>query len=314
MSRYDGPVVDAHHHFWQPALGFQPWLRPGAAIEFRYGDYSALKRDYLPADLRRDAAEAGIHLVGSVSMETEWVDDDEVGEVVHTERYARADGLPSAIVAHATLHRPDVTATLAELAAHDLVRAVRHKPGQSADPARPAVTLLSDPAWRRGFAALAGHGLRFELQTAWWQFEEAHDLFRRHPEVPVTVNHAGLPADRSPEALAAWRRALRRLAELDHVNLKVSGIGVPGRRWTPALQRPVVETCVEVLGVERTMFASNFPVDSLTATYREVWGTFLDLTATWSPDEQEAVFHRTAATTYGLSLRDVDTPAPPGAA
>lgn len=300
MTGYDGPVVDAHHHFWEPARGFQPWLRPEAAIPFRYGDYAALKRDYLPADLRRDARSAGVRLVGSVSMETEWSADDELGEVAYTEAFTATDGLPTAIVAHATLDRPDVDRTLAALATHPLVRAVRHKPGQSADPAAPARTLLSDPRWRQGFSRLAAHGLTFELQTAWWQFAEARTLFAGTPEVPVVVNHAGLPADRSPDALAAWGRALRDLAELDHVRVKVSGIGVPETPWTPRLQRPVVERCVEAFGVDRVMFASNFPVDSLTATYAQVWNTFGDLTAGWSAAERRAVFAGTAVDTYRL--------------
>ena len=118
------------------------------------------------------------------------------------------------------------------------------------------------------------------------------------------------------EAMAGWRRALGKVAALQHVTLKVSGIGLPGRAWTAQLNRPVVEGAVEAFGVDRVMFASNFPVDSLTATYAEVYGGFLDLTAGWSPEEQSAVFARTAVRTYRLpsallagALRREDHPA-----
>ncbi len=47
---YDGPIVDAHHHFWDPQANYHPWLAEDAKIPFRYGDYSAIKRRYLPAD------------------------------------------------------------------------------------------------------------------------------------------------------------------------------------------------------------------------------------------------------------------------
>lgn len=302
MARYDGPVVDAHHHFWEPGHGHQPWLRPGVRIPFRYGDYDAIKRDYLPADLRRDAADAGIRLVGSVTMETEWDEADLIGEVVYTEAVASQHGLPDAVVARALLHHDDAEAALAALAEHPLVRAVRHKPGQADSPAAAASTptLLIDPAWQRGFAALARHGLAFELQTAWWHLDEAGALFERHPEVPVVLNHAGLPADRSPEALQGWRRATSGLARLPHVTAKISGLGLPGVRWTAGVQRPVVEHLVEAFGAERVMFASNFPVDSLTATYGEVWRSFLDISAGWSPEEQLAAFAGTAVRTYRL--------------
>lgn len=301
-ARYDGPVVDAHHHFWQPRLGHQPWLRPGASIPFRYGDYEAIKRDYLPPDLLRDAASACTRLVGSVTMETEWDEDDLLGEVVWTEGVAAEHGLPSAVVARALLHHDDVEAALAALAERPLVRAVRHKPGQAGSPAAAASTptLLSDPAWRRGFAALARHGFAFELQTAWWHLAEAAELFSRHPEVPVVLNHAGLPADRSAPALEGWRAAVRGIARLPHVSVKISGLGLPGVAWTADVQRPVVEALVEAFGADRVMFASNFPVDSLTATYEEVYGSFLEISAGWSRDEQRAAFAGTAVRTYRL--------------
>ena len=55
MARYDGPIVDAHQHFWEPERNPHPWLQPGVQIPFRYGNYDAIKRRYLPDDYRWDA-------------------------------------------------------------------------------------------------------------------------------------------------------------------------------------------------------------------------------------------------------------------
>jgi predicted TIM-barrel fold metal-dependent hydrolase len=291
VSRYAGPVIDAHHHFWEPRLGHQPWLRPGAAIPFRYGDYEAIKRDFLPADLRRLAADAGIDLVGSVTMETEWVEDDPIGEMDYTAAIAARDGLPNAAVAHALLEEPDVDETLAALAARPIVRGVRQKPGEH---------LLTDPAWRRGFARLAAHGLHFELQAAWSRFGVARELFAAHPEIPVVVNHAGLPADRSPSAMDGWRAAVESIASLPHVSMKISGIGLPGVPWTAENNRPVVDGLVEAFGTDRVMFASNFPVDSLAGSYADIYGGFVRLTSSWSEPEQRAAFAGNAVRVYRL--------------
>ena len=48
----DAVVVDAHQHFWDLTRNPYPWLQ-GEPIAFRYGDYTALRRNYLPADYRR---------------------------------------------------------------------------------------------------------------------------------------------------------------------------------------------------------------------------------------------------------------------
>ena len=49
------PIADAHQHFWDPRENYHPWLCDEPPIAFRYGDYSALRRPYLPADYLADA-------------------------------------------------------------------------------------------------------------------------------------------------------------------------------------------------------------------------------------------------------------------
>ena len=49
-------LIDAHHHFWNPDQNPYPWLSDHPEPTFFLGDYSALKRNYLVADYRRDSA------------------------------------------------------------------------------------------------------------------------------------------------------------------------------------------------------------------------------------------------------------------
>src|SRR5689334_9872430 len=44
------PIVDPHQHFWDLSRNYYPWLCDPKPMHFRYGDYSSLKRNYLPAD------------------------------------------------------------------------------------------------------------------------------------------------------------------------------------------------------------------------------------------------------------------------
>lgn len=307
MTEYQGPIIDAHHHFWEPRLGRQPWLRPEADIPFRYGEYSAIKRSYLPPDLLRDAA--GFNLVGTVTMETEWDVDDPVGEMRYTERIADRYGLPNAAVAHAVLRDPSIADTLDQLAEIPLVRSVRNKPGQAASPARAASepSLLTDPSWRAGYAELAARSLHFDLQVAWWHLHEAEDLARNFPEQLIIINHCALPSDRSEEMLRGWAASVRGIARLPNVVIKVSGIGLPGVPWRVENNRRIIETIAEAFGPDRMMFASNFPVDSLCGTYQEIFGGFRTMTADWSQAEQLAAFAGTAVRVYSLDPALIST-------
>lgn len=292
-------IVDAHHHFWDAERNYHPWLRDQPPIPFRYGDYSGIRRVYLAPEYLADAA--GWDVVGTVYVETEWDPRDPVGEMDYVAELRRAGGLPSVAVAQAWLDRPDAPALLERLAGFDFVRSVRHKPRANPGPAdgRPGGT--TDPAWRAGFAELARNGLRFDLQTPWWHLGEAADLARAFPGTRIVLNHTGLPSDRSPDGLAAWRRAMAGLAACDNVAVKISGIGVPGQAWTADANRDVVLTAIELFGTERAMFASNFPVDGLCATYAQIYDGFDRITAGFSADERDRLFRANACRIYDFA-------------
>ncbi|ACL62724.1 amidohydrolase family protein [Methylobacterium nodulans] len=295
---WTGPVVDAHQHFWDPLINPHPWLRPEARIPFRYGDYSAIKRRYLPNDYLADAA--GHDIRETVYVETEWDPSGPIDETRYASSLAERYGLPNAIVAQAWLDRSDVQPVLAAQAAFPLVRSVRHKPGGPASPDRVGQqrTLMSDDAWRRGYALLEGHSLHFDLQTPWWNLHEAVRLARDFPRTTIVLNHAGLPSDRSADGLKGWHRAMAAFAEEPNVRVKISGIGQPGRPWTVADNGWIVEEIIALFGPARTMFASNFPVDSLCGTFDTIWSGFKQIVSRYSIEHQRRLFCDTAREIY----------------
>jgi predicted TIM-barrel fold metal-dependent hydrolase len=295
------PIVDAHQHFWNLSWLRYPWLQDAKPIPFRYGDTSALHRTYLPADYRADSADQGI--VKTVHMEAECDPRDPVGETLWLEEVAAAHGIPNACVAQAWLDREDVAEVLAAQAAHRLVRGVRHKPRAAASPGeakRGEPGSMDDDRWRRGYARLERHGLSFDLQTPWWHLEAAADLARDFPKTTLILNHTGLPANRSAEGLAAWRRALEVLAGQPNAVLKISGLGQRDRPWTLADNGPVIRTAIEVFGADRCMFASNYPVDSLTGSFGTIYAGFRAAVADLPQPQQKALFHDNAVRVYRL--------------
>jgi predicted TIM-barrel fold metal-dependent hydrolase len=298
----DLPIIDAHQHFWDLDHNRHPWLQDLPPIPFRYGDYTALRRNYLPADFRRDC---GAHrVVKTVYVEAEWDPLDPVGETRWVSALAAAHGIPNAIVAQAWLDRADAAEVLAAQAAFALVRGVRHKPRAVASAAAVvpgAPGTMGDARWRAGYALLERHGLHFELQTPWWHLVEAADLARSFPRTLIVLNHTGLPADRSPEGLAGWRTALRTFAACPNVAVKISGLGLPGRPWRVADNAPVVREVIATFGVERCMFASNYPVDGLVASYDTIMGGFKTIVADRPITERRQLFHDNAARVYRIA-------------
>ena len=294
-------LVDAHHHVWDPVNNYIPWLVDEPPIPFRYGDYRSIRRSYLPADFRADAAPHRI--LKSVYVETEWNPQDPIGELRWIHAIAERDGLPNAVVAQAWLDREDVEEVLSATAKFPLSRSIRHKPASARSPedaTRGEPGSMDDPKWRDGYALLASHGLRFDLQTPWWHLDAACELARDFPGTTLVLNHTGLPSERSKEGLDAWRSAMSKLADAPNVVVKISGIGLPGEPWTVANNRPIVLDTIAMFGVERCMFASNFPVDSLCGTYAEIFSGFAEIVADFSDSDRHALFVGNAERVYDI--------------
>ena len=296
----DLPIIDAHQHFWDLTLGRHPWLCGYEQIPFRYGEYSALKeRNYLPADYLRDTK--GFNVVKSIYMEAEWDPADPLGETAWVMDLHRRTGFPHAVIGQAWFMADDIEAVLDGQATCPLMRSIRQKPvaAPSHDAFQPGIPgSLADPLFRAGYTHLATHGLHFDLQTPWWHLDEAVDLARDIPDTTIILNHTGLPVDRSPDGLVAWRAHMERFAAVPNTAVKISGICVPGEACTAELNREVVLRTIELFGVERTMFASNFPVDKLVAGFEPIFSGFMTIVADISDDDQLKLFHDNAARYY----------------
>ena len=295
------PIIDAHFHFWDHGAGRHPWLAEIGDKDFFLGDYSALRRDYLPADYWRDAGD--LPVVKLVHCEAEWDRDDEVGETAWLTHLHATTGWPSALVGHAWLDDPALDTILAGHCQSPLMRGIRSKPvtAPRADAAAPdGPRSLADPAWRRGYARLADFDLSYDLRVPCWHLAEAAAMIEKHPEIPVVVNHLGFPWDRSDDGLALWRDQMRAIARLPWVHLKVSELGLKDRPWSAEENRRVVMEAVEIFGTGRCMWASNFPVAGLRVGYREQVTAMLAMFDGFTAGERRALFHDNAARFYRL--------------
>lgn len=279
----DLPIADAHLHVWDPQANYYPWLCDPQPIPFRYGDYGTLRRRYLVEDYRADSR--GWQVRHGVYVEAEWDPQDPLGEMDFIAELRRRSGFPTVAVAQAWLNREDYAAVLEAQARHGFVRGIRHKP-------RPG--LMDDGRWRAGYRRLAQLGLHFELQAPWRQLGEAARLARDFPDTVLVLNHTGLPADQD---LAGWREAMALLAACPNAMVKISGLGTVTRK------REVVLAAIELFGLPRAMFASNFPVDGLCASFDGIYSAFDEITRGFAEAERRALFHDNAVRIYRMEQR-----------
>jgi L-fuconolactonase len=230
-----------------------------------------------------------------------------------------------AIVGHADLRLGDrVTPVLeAHLAASpNRFRGIRHSTTWDASEnirSDAPAGLLSDSAFRCGFASLQRYGLSFDAWLYHPQLPELVDLARAFPNVTIVLDHIGGPLGVGPykgkhdEVFRVWSTGIAALSTCPNVAVKLGGVGSTrsGYDWHErAVQADSVELanamapyfdfCIEKFGVQRCMFESNFPVDKASYSYVSIWNAFKRITQSYSLDERKALFHDTAARVYRL--------------
>lgn len=296
------PFVDAHVHLWDLDRLAYPWLTPPFDDDGPNGSVAAIAKTYLLADYHRDAA--GWDVRGIVHVDAGADPRQALDETRWLQAMADAHGKPNAIVAFAALDDPGVEALLAAHAAHPNVRGIRHIVNWHRDPQRSYtprdVTL--DPAWERGYAALARLNLSFDLQAYPGQFAHLAALIARHSDTQVIVNHAGMAVPSDPDGILQWASGLAALAALPQVAVKLSGMGFAFRPWDRDKVRDYVLRTIDLFGPARVMVASDFPTDKLFGGFDQTLSAYDALTADFSDSERRAMFAGNANRIYRLGL------------
>jgi predicted TIM-barrel fold metal-dependent hydrolase len=295
-------VIDPHIHLWDLKTHRYPWLEnPGVSF---VGDARALKHDYLLADLRGEAGE--IEILKAVHVEANHDPADPVEETRWLQGIASeagSHGMPNGIVAAADLAAPNAALVLEAHAAFANMRGVRQILNVHENKLFDYIGrhLMRDSVWRKNFALLRRYDLSFDLQLYPSQMDEAVALAGAHADTQFIVNHAGMFVDRNSVAgYRAWRDGMRRLAGCANVAVKISGLAMFDHRWTVESLRPYVLETIDTFGVERAMFASNFPVDRLFGSYQDLWQAYASIVADASVAEKDALFRRNAERIYRI--------------
>jgi predicted TIM-barrel fold metal-dependent hydrolase len=283
--------VDAHHHLWDLSNLHYAWLTDRFYEGHPVGDYRPLCKNYLVEDLKRDGAP--VNLVKSVHIETCDGETDTVRETAWLQKLSQEKGLPNGIIARVDLAAPEAAQEIERHMAYPAFRGVRMLSFMGLD-------FLEEPAFIRGFDALQKRDLVYDMDAGWPQMGQARRLAERFPRSTIILGHCGFPKQRSVEYFHSWRKGLRMLAGAPNVACKISGLGMVDHHWTVESIRPWVETCIETFGVERCIFATNWPVDSLFSDYATVVNAYREIVRTLDAADQEKLFRRNAEGYYRI--------------
>ncbi|HUY65111.1 MAG TPA: amidohydrolase family protein [Acidimicrobiales bacterium] len=286
MTTRPSRVVDAHVHLWDPArTDWYPYLwRPPAQGS---GDVSRMYRRFDVGTYRAESARWNVEKIVNVAAATGRHSIDETLELDHD---ARTSGVPDAIVGG--LPPTDSVAEAIELIDRQMAaprfRGVR--------PMGANMAPLPDAAVLR---ALQERNLLFELMTHPDQLAVAAAQLADVDGPIVVVEHTGWPRSDSEEERALWKAGIGALAEAgDHVMCKLSGLAMPLQTMSVAAFTPWIDDAIEAFGIDRCMFASNFPVDAVYGSFDDLYSAFSAITAGLDAEARHQLFAGNAERVY----------------
>jgi len=277
-------LIDSHVHFWDTNTFRLSWL----------DELPTLQRPFLPDDLREEVGD--ITLEKLVFIQAEVAPDEALREVEWVTSLAQSAPEIAAIAAFAPLERGDAVAGyLEQLQEHTLVTGVRRLIKSE------ALGFATQPSFIAGVQQLAAFDLSFDICIDHTYLADVLQLVAQCPDVRFVLDHIGGP-DFTGRTMQPWQDHITELAQHDNVWCKLSGIPTDSddARWIDDHIKPFIAHVIDVFGVERVMFGSDWPVMRLASSYPR-WVTVLQsLTSHFNEAERHQLFYQNAAAFYKL--------------
>ncbi|HUI42500.1 MAG TPA: amidohydrolase [Terriglobia bacterium] len=287
-------IVDTHQHLWDLDLCSYAWIEAQPAPSSLAAGRPGLRRSFRMPDYLE--AVAGLGVEKTVHLEADVDEPYMLAETRHALALAADPNNPlSGVVACGRPEHDDFKEYLDQIAGHRALKGIR----------RVLHTMPDEVGQGRTFKdnvrSLAGYDLSFDICVLARQLPIALRLVEYCPEVNFVLDHCGVPQVKE-KILDPWRADIRRLAALPNVCCKVSGIVAYAdpERWTPADLRPYVEHVIDCFGWRRVMFGSDWPVCTLSASFRQWVDALSSITDGARPADRAGLFHDNAVRVYRL--------------
>lgn len=281
--------IDTHFHLWDLNHLYYSWLTDKIAEEHVIGDYSEICQNYQISDYLKDTAGSG--LIKAVHIQAAIGHPNVTDETLWLQSIIDNFPLPHGIIGAADLCAKDCEDQLNKQAECEAFRGIR----MFAEP-----ELFQSKEFIQGFSLLENKGLIYDMDVDYPQMEEAHQLANEFPNVQIILGHAGFPKERTADYFEAWKKGISRLAEAENIACKISGLGMADHNWSVESIRPWVIHCIESFGVDRCMFGTNWPVDSMFSDYKTLISAYRSIIQDFSKGEQVKLFSGNAEKFYKI--------------
>ena len=284
------PIIDTHQHLWDLTKFKLSWQKDEST--------KALQRSFVMSDYLE--ATKGLNVVKTVYMEVDVIPEQQVAEAAYvTDLCERKDNPMRAAVISGRPGTAGFEPYIRKLAENKYIRGVRQVLHEDSTP--PGHCL--QPAFVKSIQLLGDLGLSFDLCVRSGEVVDAVKLVDQCPKTRFILDHCGNMSVTSTDEAARtkWKQGMKELAARPNVMCKVSGIVVTANQdWKPEDLAPNVNDTLNTFGEDRVMFAGDWPVCTLRASFAQ-WVNALKTIVKDRPIAfQKKLFHDNAEKFYRI--------------
>jgi L-fuconolactonase len=273
--------IDAHHHLWRYSPQEYGWIDD---------QMSALRRDFLPADLAAAMATAGID--GTVAVQARQT----LAETCWLLDLAEKTDAIRGVVGWAPIAGEDFPGVMEEFDGRAKLKGLRHVIQGEKDE-----NYILREDFNSGIRTLLGSGLVYDILIYERHLPQTIDFVDEHPQQVFVLDHIAKPLI-AAGTVEPWAERMRELGRRENVWCKLSGMVTEAdwKGWTPETLRPYLDMAVEAFGPARLMAGSDWPACLVASGYAQWFEVLRGYFAEFTETERGLVFGGTAVEVYGL--------------
>lgn len=272
--------IDSHQHFWKYNEREFGWIND---------QMKAIRRDFLPLDLKRELDDSGFD--GSVVVQARQIPD----ETSWLLSLANANDFIKGVVGWVDICSPGLKEQLEMFAENSKLVGVRHVIQDEPDQ-----DFMLRPEFLSGIGQLASFGLTYDILVFPQHLPNTIKLVKQFPGQPFVLDHIAKP-DIRHGILLPWKENIQKLAEYPNVSCKLSGMVTEADiSWNASDFKPYLDIILECFGTKRVMIGSDWPVCTVAGSYGQVMKIVEDYIHTFSLTEKAAILGDNAQKFYKL--------------
>lgn len=274
--------IDAHQHFWIFDSVRDGWINDEMAI---------IQKDFLPEDLYPILSANKID--GCVTVQSSQSEEENTFQLLNAEKYDFIKG----VVGWVDLRAENLEQRLEYYSQFKKLKGFRHVlQGEL----QRDFMLRED--FMEGVSRLQKYNFTYDILIFPDQLKYSCEFVKAFPDQPFVIDHIAKPNIRNNE-ITDWKNGMFSMSSCKNVFCKVSGMVTEAvwKTWKKTDFTAYLDVVVDAFGTDRIMFASDWPVCQVAATYEEVIGIAEDYFSAFSSDEKDKIFGSNAIRFYKLS-------------